>query len=556
MEVRESDKPIMVTREASSPFHMGEQLVQENLGVRDIENWARKVVRDYLPEQHRDFYASLPFLLVAARDEQGRPWATLLAGPDGFATSPDVRHLKIEANPVPGDALEKALFKGADMGILGIELATRRRNRVNGRVSVLEREGITFRVDQSFGNCPQYIREREWRRVEHNLPGRPIRSPQLSSKQREWIAGADTFFIATGYRGDGESPTFGMDASHRGGERGFVEVVNDRQIRFPDYAGNNHFNTVGNLLLDPRAGFLFIDFSTGTLLQLTGQASIHWNSQEVTRFPGARRLITFDIEEAIEIPNAVALRWDEHADSVRSLRLVEKVQESDDVTSFVFEARDGGPLANFEPGQHLPIELNIPGTVGAVRRTYSLSSGPGDPRYRISIKRVPNGLASNYLHDQLVPGAIIESRRPVGEFMMTCNICPLVLVSAGVGLTPMISILRAVADEGGDRPVWFVHGARNGRHHPLAAEVHALAGKRPNIVTYVSYSEPKPEDIMGSDYDREGRVTGALLAELIKGADAHYFLCGPTGFMADIQADLEERGVPDEQIYAETFGPK
>jgi uncharacterized protein len=556
MDVRETDKPIMVPKEASSPFHRGEQLVQEKLGVRDIEDWARKVVRDHLPEQHREFYASLPFLVVAARDDQGKPWATLLAGPDGFATSPHIRHLQINAKLAPGDALESSFSEGAEMGILGIELATRRRNRVNGRVTAFGPDGITFRVDQSFGNCPQYIREREWRRVDNNSPGRPVRVPQLSSRQREWIAGADTFFIATGYRGDGESPAFGMDASHRGGERGFVEVLSDRRIRFPDYAGNNHFNTVGNLLLDPQAGFLFIDFSTGSLLQLTGQAAIDWNSREVSRFPGARRLITLDIEEAIEIPNAVALRWDEDAESVRSLRLVEKIQESDDVTSFVFEARDGGPLAGFEPGQHLPIELNVPGIVGAVRRTYSISSGPGDPRYRISVKRVPNGLASNYLHDQVAPGAIIDSRRPAGEFMMTCNICPLVLVSAGVGITPMISILRAVADEGGDRPVWFVHGARNGRHHPLAAEVRTLAEKRSNIVTHVSYSEPKSEDKMGADYDRDGRVTGALLAELVRGADAHYFLCGPTSFMAEIQADLEEQGVAGEQVHAETFGPK
>lgn len=542
--------------QAQSPFHLGERAVQERLGVRDIEHWARKVVRDYLPDQHREFHTSLPFLVIAARDRQGRPWATLLDGPIGFVTSPDDRHLVIASRPAPGDALDGALELGADVGILGIELATRRRNRVNGRIAAHRTDGFTFRVDQSFGNCPQYIREREWRRVENNTPGRPLRAQQLSASQRDWIAGADTFFIATGYREDGESPTFGMDASHRGGERGFVEVLNDRQIRFPDYAGNNHFNTIGNLVLDPRAGFLFIDFSKGTLLQLTGQAAVDWDSDDIARFPGARRLVTFDIEETVEIPKAVSLRWEEDAESVRSLRLVEKTSESDDVTSFVFEARDGGPLAAFEPGQHLPIELNIPGNAGTVRRTYSLSSGPGDPRYRISVKRLPNGLASNYLHDHVAPGAIIESRRPAGDFMVTCNICPLVLVSAGVGLTPMISILRAVADEGGDRPVWFVHGARNGRHHPLADEVRGLAAKRPNIVIDVSYSEPRPEDEIGIDYDHEGRVTGALLADLVKDVDAHYFLCGPTGFMADIQADLEAQGVPAEQIHFETFGPQ
>ena len=121
--------------QTESPFHGGEQEVQERLGVRDIEDWARKVVRPYLPEQHRAFHTALPFLVAAARDASGRPWVTLLAGPDGFVTSPDPQSLVIDAKPVPGDALEAALVAGADIGILGIELATRRRNRVNGRVS-------------------------------------------------------------------------------------------------------------------------------------------------------------------------------------------------------------------------------------------------------------------------------------------------------------------------------------------------------------------------------------------------------------------------------------
>ncbi|MDH3742371.1 MAG: ferredoxin, partial [Hyphomicrobiales bacterium] len=138
-----------------SPFHPGEQAVQERLGVRDIEDWARKVVRDHLPEQHRAFHTAQPFLVAAARDGRDRPWVTLLDGPDGFVTSPDPGHLVIRSKPSPGDALEQSFEAGADVGILGIELATRRRNRVNGRVAENGNDAITFRVDQAFGNCPQ-----------------------------------------------------------------------------------------------------------------------------------------------------------------------------------------------------------------------------------------------------------------------------------------------------------------------------------------------------------------------------------------------------------------
>ncbi|MCK0104589.1 pyridoxamine 5'-phosphate oxidase family protein [Pseudohalocynthiibacter sp. F2068] len=539
----------------ASPFHRGEHAVQKRLGVRDIEDWAQKVVRDFLPDQHREFHTALPFLVAAARDENNRPWVTLLEGPDGFVTSPDPRHLVIEAKPSRGDALEYAFVTGADVGILGIELAARRRNRVNGRVAEDRTNSIAFAVEQSFGNCPQYIRERKWHRAAVVQPREAIRGSSLTDGQREWIGSADTFFIATGFRGDGESPTFGMDASHRGGDRGFVQVINKKQLRFPDYAGNNHYNTIGNLVLDPRAGYLFIDFESGSLLQLTGTTSINWEPDDLTAFPGTRRLITLDIEEIVELPSAVGLRWQVDADSVRSLRLVEKTPESEDVTSFVFEARDGGPLPVFEPGQHLPIEFNIPGTNEPARRTYSLSSAPTDDRYRISVKREPKGLVSRYIHDAVEPGSIIESRHPAGDFMMTCNICPLVLISAGVGITPMVSILRAIVAENSNRPAWFVHGARDGRHHPFAREVRDLVADRPNIKSHVQYSRPQIEDTIGTHYDAKGRITGKLLAELVNNVDAHYFLCGPTPFMAQIRADLEEQSIPVEQIHHETFGP-
>ena len=426
---------------------------------------------------------------------------------------------------------------------------------MNGRVAAIDAGSITFRVDQAFGNCPQYIRERGWQRVDHKPPGQVQRSKLLSSTQRQWIAAADTFFIASGFRGDGHSPAFGMDASHRGGERGFVEVLGDTRLRFPDYAGNNHYNTIGNLVLDPRAGYLFIDFASGSLLQITGKTSIDWDSAELGKFPGARRLLTLEVEEIVELPAAVGLRWQAAAQSVRSLRLIEKIPESNDVTSFIFAARDGGPLAAFEPGQHLPIELPVAGGNETARRTYSLSSSPSNERYRITVKREPHGLVSRQLHDDVEPGAILDSRRPAGDFMMTCNVCPLVLVSAGIGVTPMMSMLHTVAADHGDRPVWFVHGARDGDHHPFIDEVNKLVADRPNINVHVAYSRPRREDELGKHYNSKGRVTGTLLAGLVKNVDAHYFLCGPTQFMAEVLAALQRQAVPAEQIHYETFGP-
>ncbi|MDP7549552.1 MAG: pyridoxamine 5'-phosphate oxidase family protein, partial [Alphaproteobacteria bacterium] len=512
----------------NSPFHAGERQVQARMGVRDIEAWARKVVRPFMTEEHRDFHTGLPFLVAAARDQQGRPWATLLTGPDGFITSPDPKLLVLKTRPVTGDALEGALSSGGHLGLLGIELASRRRNRVNGRAHEEGNGDLVFSVDQAFGNCPQYIRERQWRRVRDAPAGTPVRGERLSPSQAAWISSADTFFIASGHQGGGESPANGMDASHRGGEPGFVEVVGDTRLRFPDFAGNNHYNTIGNLLLDPRAGFLFVDFVTGSLLQLTGRAEIDWDSDAVAAIPGARRLVAFDIEQIIELPSAVSLRWEASAESVRSLRLMEKTRESADITSFIFQARDGGPLPLYEAGQYLPIELDVPGVDGAVGRTYSLSGPPSSERYRISVKRESMGIASRYLHDEVEVGAFVDARKPTGDLILPCDQCPVVLVSAGVGITPMAAMLHALAGEGGGRPVWFVHGARNSDHHALADEMRELAAVRPGINLHIAYSRPLAGDRLGRDYHSEGRIDGDLIRSFMSLPEAHYLLCGPT----------------------------
>jgi ferredoxin-NADP reductase len=234
--------------------------------------------------------------------------------------------------------------------------------------------------------------------------------------------------------------------------------------------------------------------------------------------------------------------------------VVEKRRESDDVVSFVLASRDGGPLADFEAGQHLPIELDPPDT-GPLRRTYSLSNGPGEGRYRISVKRQPRGAASRYLHDAVEVGAILPARVPSGAFVLDHGEKPVVLVSAGIGVTPMLSMLHALVARGEERPVWFVHGARDGRHHALADEVRELAARSDAVELHVAYSRPGEGDREGRDYHSEGRVDAELLASLLPDFDAEFYLCGPMAFMADVQAGLERRGVSPERIHSESFGP-
>jgi ferredoxin-NADP reductase/predicted pyridoxine 5'-phosphate oxidase superfamily flavin-nucleotide-binding protein len=542
----------------ASPFHPGEQVVQSRLGVRQaIEPWARNVVRPFMPDQHREFYTQLPYVVASARDADERQWVTLLAGSPDFIQSPDARGLEISALPHPGDALADALQPGTDLGLLGIELETRRRNRVNGRVGALRGDGFRFDVGQAFGNCPQYITERTWRRLEiAPEEATASRHQQLDAGMQDWISTADTFFIGSGHRGDGTAnEAFGMDASHRGGAPGFVKVLSDTRLVFPDYAGNNHFNTIGNLVVDSRVGLLFVDFETGRLMQVTGCATIDFDSDEVATYPGAQRLVIIDIEEIVLLEGVLPLRWRDPGDAVHALQVVQKIRESDDVTSFVLAARDSDELADFEAGQHLPIEVQAVGYDHPLKRTYSLSIGPGAGLYRITVKREPFGAVSRHLHDKVYAGDVIKARAPAGEFILKNSDRPVVLISAGVGITPMVSMLHAVAEGPQNRPVTIIHGARDGAHHPLSGEIRSIARESNNVRLEIAYSRPRVQDIAGQTYHHTGHVDAELITTAVTDFNADFYLCGPTRFMADVITTLTERGVPEAHIHTESFGP-
>jgi hypothetical protein len=536
----------------TTPFHAGELEAQQRAGGGYVSAWAGSFIRDHMPEQHRAFFESLPFLVIASGDETGRPWVSILEGPAGFIASPDPRTLTMAANLRPEDPLSPALAAGNEIGILGIELATRRRNRLNGVVRS-EGEGFAIDVHQSFGNCPQYTHGREWHRVETGDAAGARVSDRLDAGQAARIAAADTLFIGSGHRTCGGRQSSGYDASHRGGAPGFVQIVSDGTLRIPDYAGNNYFNTIGNLVRDPRVGLLFVDFETGGLLQVTGRAQVDWAARDCND-PNALRVINVDVDHVVDRPGALALRWIRKDNMRRRLKVIDKVVESDRITSFYLAAADGAQLEPFEAGQYLPVELKIPGHPGRVRRSYSLSGNPLASTHRLSIKREEQGIASRYFHDMVEPGETIEANAPLGEFVLPRRECPLVLVSAGVGITPLISMLYALTSDCLDRPVWFVHGARDGRNHALRAEIDTLVAKSAKITSRIYYSAPRDEDLIDVHFDAAGRVTAKDLLALEAGANAQYMLCGPARFLGEIRAGLETGGVPPDQIHLETFG--
>lgn len=293
-----------------SPFHAGERAAQQRAGVRDkMETVGRRVLRNFMPDQHREFFAGLPFLVLGTVDDAGWPSASIVTGPPGFASTPDATTLRVRALPLAGGAAAANLKSGADIGVVGIDFATRRRNRANGTLTTVDDGGFDVRVTQSFGNCPKYIQARDWRAATDAERGslEIEEGRALGAAQRAMITAADTFFIASAVGGD--EPGHGVDASHRGGLPGFVRVADARTLTVPDFTGNFYFNTLGNLLLNPRSGLLFLDFETGTLLQAAAEAEIVWDGPEVAAAAGVQRLIRFHVVHWRCARNAVPLRW-------------------------------------------------------------------------------------------------------------------------------------------------------------------------------------------------------------------------------------------------------
>lgn len=284
----------------ANPYHRDELAAQELAGGGAPGG----AIRNFMPDQHRQFFAAMPYLFAAVPDKEGWPLATVLTGEPGFIRSPDPVTLAIDALPAPDDPALQGFSAGQPVGLLGLDLATRRRNRANGGIAALGGQGFSVAVEQSFGNCPKYIQLRRVRRA----TATPAQAEPLSGLDAEaaaLIGSADTFFVASRAHARAEERG-GCDISHRGGLPGFVVVGSDR-LTVPDFSGNRYYNTLGNLLGEPRAGLLFIDFETGDLLQLQGTVEIDWEPYLALR--GAERSWRFEVERGWRRRGALPLRF-------------------------------------------------------------------------------------------------------------------------------------------------------------------------------------------------------------------------------------------------------
>ncbi|WP_175981044.1 pyridoxamine 5'-phosphate oxidase family protein [Burkholderia sp. BCC1630] len=570
-----------------APFHAGELAVQQRAGVTEAAGTAgRRGIRRFMPDQHRTFFAQVPFFVLGGVDAHGQPWATLRVGTPGFVTAPDARTLRIDGDALPGDPLAGAWRPGAPLGGLGIEFDTRRRNRVNGVVRSADGGALTIAVEQSFGNCAKYIQGRKPTFVAREA-GASVASDVsdwLSDADRALLAQADTFFVASANTSADAGAARGADVSHRGGMPGFVRVDDAHTLTTPDFSGNRFFNTLGNLQHDPRAGLLFVDFDSGDLLYVAARAEIVWDGPLVASFDGAQRVVRFHVREVRRMRAVLPFRWSgverapqfaamaagavaaggpvpsaltsapssatASAPAWRPLRIAKIVDEARAIRSFHFEAADGDALPTYEAGQHLTLRVALPGSDAPTIRSYTLSDAPGAPRYRITVKR--EGRVSAWLHDHAQTGMTLDAQMPRGRFTFdVASPRPAVLVSAGIGITPMIAMLRrALADDKASRRIVFVHGARDTADRPFAAELTRIADADARVSLHWFDSRPQRDGAA-----RPGRIDIAQLKRILPFDDYDFYLCGPSAFMRDLYDGLRALNVPDERIRFEAFGP-
>mgnify|MGYP001343401362 CR=1 FL=1 len=288
-------------------FHDGELAVQARMGVvTAIRPFAERAIRDFMPDQHRDFFAQLPFILVGALDGAGRPWATAAFGAPGFVSSPEPHSLAIRGTPLLSPDVGLRLGAGDPVGLLGLEPPTRRRNRMNGTITDAG-GALVVAVRQSFGNCKKFIHARDLAFHADAQPGPLERMRGLSPRARALVANADTLYIASRSPHIDGGAEAGLDVSHRGGRPGFVRAGEDGRISFPDFAGNNLYNTAGNIVADGRVGLFFADFDTGDALFVTGQATIDWDGPRVAALDGAMRIFDVEPVEAIYAPGILPM---------------------------------------------------------------------------------------------------------------------------------------------------------------------------------------------------------------------------------------------------------
>ena len=363
-------------------------------------------------------------------------------------------------------------------------------------------------------------------------------------------------FLAAHFRDDRGDPVPVI----AGGPRGFAKVIDPVTVEFEiarDCWPQHKLRLSGNA--GYSVGLLLVIPGIKETLRMKGTAIV----ARAPDLPDDRLRMTLRIDNTFfhcakafirsriwEPPEALT-RWK----GLRAFKCVRKEMESSVITSFYFAPVDDGALPDFSPGQHIPIQIAMPGLSEPVRRAYSLSNRPGEDVIRVSVKReAPPAIASSYLHDHVGIGSVVEMRAPAGRFVLNEeSVRPVVLLSAGVGLTPMVSMLDHLIATKSERRIWYFHGAHSGREHAMRDHVRQIVQQHENVRAHACYGHPREQDIQGRDFDTRGRLSIEVLKNVLPWDDYEFYLCGPTQFMKTMAEGLMENGVRPDRIRWEAF---
>ncbi|MGB5832986.1 MAG: pyridoxamine 5'-phosphate oxidase family protein [Thiohalocapsa sp.] len=535
-------------------YHEGELAVQRRADESAMARMNGGAIADRIPGGANPFIAEQPMAVAGSLDRNGHVWASVLAGEPGFLRAGDDRTLVLDVSrprAAGDDPLWENLRGDPRIGLLVIELATRRRLRINGRVRSTPEPPWVIDVEVAYPNCPKYIQRRHWTRPTDPVPratGASRRGSILTPEHRTWIAGADTLFVASAH------PKRGIDASHRGGKPGFVQMPDANTLRIPDYSGNSMFNTLGNFASYPHTGVTLVDFERGRVLQLSGRPEILWDADDPRgETGGTGRCWQFAIEAWQESTLPFALDWElldyspfipqprEAATaSAAPLKLqVEQIrQETARIKRFRLRPSDATELPPFEPGAHLPLTVRLPNGEWA-QRHYSILSDPDDrTHYEIAVLAEPSGRGGSlYLHEKVAVGHELEALPPRNEFPLADSAEHSILIAGGIGITPILCMLRALDANGSSLELHY--SAQRESDLAFRDRVEALAGKRAQF-----YASREPA---GRRIDFEGLLS--LPAEGV-----HVYVCGPRRMIVAVREIAEIKGWPAGQIHFESFG--
>lgn len=550
------------------PFHQGELDVQDLAQESHIAQRNGSVINDTILAGAIPFIAQQNMLLVSSLDTMGNVWTSVLMGQAGFISAPNATSLLLDTNQMINqihDPLWQNIIANPQVGMLAIELDTRRRFRVNGKIQMLDEHRFLIEVEQAYPNCPKYIQRRSIK-INQQAIGLKIptlnKGTALTKLHTELIENADSLFVGSASpvenstnSSTGLTNQHGGDVSYRGGFPGFVEVLDGMRLRIPDYQGNSMFNTLGNIHAYPKAGLVFIDFESKRLLQVTGRAQILWGKDDPNnKTNGTQRFWELEVDSWQETQLPAELNWHFFDYSPHNPReqktektnqpdqvelIIQKIENKNaKIKMFRLASEDGGILPAFEPGAHLPVEISFAG-VTKIERYYSLISSSHDKRfYEIAVQREDYGRGgSKFIHDNSQIGTLIKAKLPRNEFPLSPIDKHTVLIAGGIGITPILSMLKTLVDKKSSFEIHYT--AKTEEDLAFKQDIIELAGDKAHF--YISSGA------------NARRLDMNLLMQNIR-YDSHIFLCGPVRLIKAARDIGQELGINPAQIHFESFG--